>query len=402
MATLNDRSVQDGNTYVLAVYYNKLLGNIFRKDFSNAVVMTTDLVLTDGDMPIQRLDCNGANRVVSVPPGADGNHPFLLINVTSSGSWTLTVKSNDGVDTLKVLNPGDHGFFTSDGNGAYMDLIAFDGSAYLAKTGLTEWDEQGSDPSTPASGKWKVYFKSDGLYIVDDAGTVVGPLGPKRVAIDGMQLIWNSVNSLSIGTGSCFAENGDFIDITSPLTASSLSLSNSTWYHLYVYLNSGAPAMEVVTTAPVAWKGTAYSKTGDTSRRYVGSVKTDGSGNIYQFRHAPESGDIFYVDVAAASSPFAATGLTATSATAIDFSAVVPVTGIIVKTRMFNGTNQVLYIGSSNSVSSTVYAWGILNGFPVQLPGEIVCDSSQRIWYLHGAAVTGTSVAAVLGYKFRR
>jgi hypothetical protein len=190
MATLNDRSVQDGNTYVLAVYYNKLLGNIFRKDFSNAVVMTTDLVLTDGDMPIQRLDCNGANRVVSVPPGADGNHPFLLINVTSSGSWTLTVKSNDGVNTLKVLNPGDHGFFTSDGNGTYMDLIAFesdhgaltglsddDHTQYLLATGLREWSEQASAPSTPASGKWLTYFKTDGLYIKDDAGNEIGPLG---------------------------------------------------------------------------------------------------------------------------------------------------------------------------------------------------------------------------------
>jgi len=78
--------------------------------------------------------------------------------------------------------------------------------------------------------------------------------------IHGARLIWNSVNSLSVDIGSCYAENGDFINITGTLTASSLSLSNSTWYHIYVYLNSGVPAMEVVTTAPVAWKGSAYSK----------------------------------------------------------------------------------------------------------------------------------------------
>jgi hypothetical protein len=37
--------------------------------------------------------------------------------------------------------------------------------------------EEASAPSTPASGKWKAYFKSDGLYIIDDAGVETGPVG---------------------------------------------------------------------------------------------------------------------------------------------------------------------------------------------------------------------------------
>jgi hypothetical protein len=36
--------------------------------------------------------------------------------------------------------------------------------------------EEGSTPATPASTKWKVYFKSTGLYILEDTGTEVGPL----------------------------------------------------------------------------------------------------------------------------------------------------------------------------------------------------------------------------------
>lgn len=35
--------------------------------------------------------------------------------------------------------------------------------------------EQGSNPSTPASGFWRAYFKSTGLFVIDDAGTVTGP-----------------------------------------------------------------------------------------------------------------------------------------------------------------------------------------------------------------------------------
>ena len=37
------------------------------------------------------------------------------------------------------------------------------------------WEEQGSAPSTPASGLWKVYFKSGGMYVLEDDGTEHGP-----------------------------------------------------------------------------------------------------------------------------------------------------------------------------------------------------------------------------------
>lgn len=39
------------------------------------------------------------------------------------------------------------------------------------------FDEQAGDPSTPASGFWRVYFKSTGIFLIDDAGAVTGPLG---------------------------------------------------------------------------------------------------------------------------------------------------------------------------------------------------------------------------------
>lgn len=36
--------------------------------------------------------------------------------------------------------------------------------------------EQVSAPATPAAGGWRTFFKSDGLYVIDDAGTETGPL----------------------------------------------------------------------------------------------------------------------------------------------------------------------------------------------------------------------------------
>lgn len=36
--------------------------------------------------------------------------------------------------------------------------------------------EQASPPATPAAGTWRAFFQGDGLYLVDDAGAVTGPL----------------------------------------------------------------------------------------------------------------------------------------------------------------------------------------------------------------------------------
>lgn len=37
--------------------------------------------------------------------------------------------------------------------------------------------EEPTTPATPGTGKWSAYFKSDGLYILDDAGNETGPFG---------------------------------------------------------------------------------------------------------------------------------------------------------------------------------------------------------------------------------
>jgi hypothetical protein len=35
--------------------------------------------------------------------------------------------------------------------------------------------EQGAAPATPATGNWRLYVKADGLYLVDDNGSEIGP-----------------------------------------------------------------------------------------------------------------------------------------------------------------------------------------------------------------------------------
>ncbi len=69
---------------------------------------------------------------------------------------------------------------------------------------VIKFDEVASAPSTPATGDWKVYFKAAGLFVVDDAGVELGPLGVAQnsnrvTTISPSQLIanqddWNPTN----------------------------------------------------------------------------------------------------------------------------------------------------------------------------------------------------------------
>jgi len=43
-------------------------------------------------------------------------------------------------------------------------------------------EELASAPAIPATGKWSLYFKSDGPYFIDDAGNETGPLGEVDIA----------------------------------------------------------------------------------------------------------------------------------------------------------------------------------------------------------------------------
>lgn len=45
--------------------------------------------------------------------------------------------------------------------------------------------EQGADPATPGAGLWRAFIKSDGLYLIDDAGNVTGPFATTGAALQG-------------------------------------------------------------------------------------------------------------------------------------------------------------------------------------------------------------------------
>ena len=223
-----------------------------------------------------------------------------------------------------------------------------------------------------------------------------------RTVMEGLKLIWNSATSLSVGTGHCFAEDGSYINVTSVLTASGLSLTATMWYHVYVYLSGGSPAMEVVTTAPTAWKGTAYSKTGATSRRYVGSVKTDGSGNVYNFFM---QGNFIHYRANLRATPFRVLSSgTATTETSVACSFIVPVTSRLATLRSANSDGSITFVtgtsddGITLSSSVNIHAFG--PGSQVVVP--MLLDSSQAFTYMYASSPSGSAFMDVHGYQFER
>lgn len=121
MADLTSVQVTDNLTDNTAANHNRLLGSIFRSQFTNSETLSATRTLLDADMPIQRLNCNGANRTVKMPTAnTTVNHPYLIVNSTSSGTYTLTVQNNGATVTYAVLNPGEYILMMPDGNGAYV------------------------------------------------------------------------------------------------------------------------------------------------------------------------------------------------------------------------------------------------------------------------------------------
>lgn len=82
--------------------------------------------------------------------------------IASIPTWYICTKNTKNGAIWRNIALFDHG----DLSGRSDD----DHSQYLLATGLREWSEQGSTPSTPAEDKWKLYFENDGLRVLEDTG----------------------------------------------------------------------------------------------------------------------------------------------------------------------------------------------------------------------------------------
>jgi hypothetical protein len=217
---------------------------------------------------------------------------------------------------------------------------------------------------------------------------------------------WVSATQVGAGVGSAFIESlGYTIDVPTAPANITPTVGANTWYHVYLYLNGSTPTLESSSTAPVAFAspaGTARSKSGDTSRRYLYSFRTDGSSNIRRFAVNPGNGFYSWEAQTLNATPFRVLSAgSATSATPIDCSAVAATTAtsIVAAFIGLGSGNSYFFASNDYTVSSTAFSVGIGSG-QVQFC-ECDCSSTQNISYICFSAAPAAYVD-VAGFYFSR
>lgn len=224
--------------------------------------------------------------------------------------------------------------------------------------------------------------------------------------IDGLQMVWNSATSVSVTPGTCYIPASGFnVNFPSTITKAGLALSASTLYHIYGFLNSGVPDIEIVTTAPsTPYNGVARTKTGDTTRRYLGTLRTDGSGNVYRFVHNTENGLVAY-ETHVNTTPFLVLNAgVATVATNVSCSAVVPITSRCAVAFM-DDSDPSVRVGLGNSDMGVVGGGNFLAFIFANsaLTTLLILDASQQFSYtFFSAPSSGNFSVRVTGYLYER
>jgi hypothetical protein len=241
------------------------------------------------------------------------------------------------------------------------------------------------------------------LEVVQAAANVKALLGAIMPSgyIDGLTLQWVSANALTVTSGAAYIPSlGRVLRVSASIAKAGLALTASTWYHVYLWLNGANADVEIVATTPTApYVGTARAKTGDTSRRYLGSVLTDASGSIYNFLH-DSSGFIDYL-TSTNTPPFrCVAGGTATAATNVSLAGVIPISTQTAKLNFLNtDTVSTLALGNSGMGSNYIHVIRPTSG----TFGTFPTDASQSITYFFTSATTGGGgYIDVLGYGVAR
>lgn len=261
---------------------------------------------------------------------------------------------------------------------------------------------------TPAANKVTLFVSDTGIpSYKDDAGLVTPMSGQPIPAgyIDGLKMEWVSGTQIRFTSGSAYIPSlGRALALPSALTKT-LTLSPNTWYHNFLYSNAGTSDVETVTTLPdTPYSGTARAKTGDTSRRYIGSFRTNASSQIMRFDHSPQAGVISYV-TSINNAPLhpLATGA-AVVQTNVSLSGSIPISGSRASLYVENSTSNgaIAYVGVPYiDVVADVITFVRPSG---RLSSQYLIDSSQQIAYMFNsapAASTGLDVW-VLGYVYER
>ena len=220
--------------------------------------------------------------------------------------------------------------------------------------------------------------------------------------IDGLKMQWVSATALTVSSGAAYVLSlGRVIRANAAIALTGLVLTPITWYHVYLYSNAGVPAIEVVPTSPAApYNGVARTKTSDTSRRYIGSVLTDSTSNLMNFDHCVSECAVHYKYNINNGGLHVLSGGAALTSTLINFSGVVPVSGMRCFAYVENTGNDIAYIGPSDlNPITTVISFVRPSS---RLSSQYLMFNQQMNYEMGSANTSGGLDVWVQGYIYER
>lgn len=224
----------------------------------------------------------------------------------------------------------------------------------------------------------------------DPQNPVVSAIGTPDGYIDGFKLAYSGASQISVSSGNAYVPSVGSVVSGLPSTPS-VSVGANAFGHVYLRADG---TTEVDSTAPsAAYSGTARAKTGDSSRRYLGSVLTDSLGDVYMFMHVGTQ--ITYM-VALENAPFRvlANGQQTTS-TSVSVASIVPPTSSIATFGITNIDAAVAALIDSGPFSYTSNP-NSFAAIPVPL------DASNSFNYNYIVTPVGGLYMDCLGYYFER
>lgn len=336
------------------------------------------------------------------------------VSATSGGTLQLTEfdaygrRAKQGAATTTDLAEGTNLYYTDERASAAAPVQSVNG-----QTGDISLDAADVGAATAAQGAkadtalqdapndGNTYGRKDGAWAVAAGGG--GSLPPGY--IDGLKMQWVSGTAITITSGAAYIESaGAVLMVSAAIAKAGLSLTASTWYHAYLYDNAGTPDIEISTAAPAApYNGTARSKAGDASRRYVGSVRVLASGAIAKF--AQSGGRISYEENIQSDVFSLVVAGSATTATTLTCAGATPTTATHVSLSVYNNSASVVCwlanadcnfsLGGGGNFLQIV---GIRSTVGVDMP----MAHDRSIQYVRSGSEAGGANVSAVGYLYER
>lgn len=229
-------------------------------------------------------------------------------------------------------------------------------------------------------------------------------MGVKNVSsryIEGLELQWGASAITVLPGSAAMVDTGLPLELAASATISLTGLTSGTWYHVYLYLVGTTATLELSATAPVLAASGGYQKTGDATRRYVGSVLANGSTSVYPF---VQDGTQVHWNVTPNVAPFALLSVVPTTTPAnVSAAGCAPATAVSILAQVSNldpSLNSRWGNPTMGTVSTTNFRFNVTAGG--SFITEILLGGTLQFSYVSDGSATGAITCRTIGYKFKR